>query len=172
MLRGPLHNRDADGKCQECDEVFLCSAGVAIYNSVVQPSHWVDLEDRDARCPRCLHWWVSHGVPDEPGYGCTMIESSMAERQAMADRDRELQRQGVPPVAADPQTYRDLRHCDCSFAEGNTVTPRQVRIWSVGTSWLRAAWERADCGHHRRGPIREDNSQQCLDCGVMFVSDS
>ncbi len=27
------------------------------------------------------------------------------------------------------------------------------------------------CGHYRRGPIRLDDSQQCLDCGVVFVSD-
>jgi hypothetical protein len=24
---------------------------------------WEDLEDRDHRCPRCLHRWVSHGAP-------------------------------------------------------------------------------------------------------------
>jgi hypothetical protein len=91
------------------------------------PVRWEDLEDRADRCPRCLHWWVSHGVPGEDGYGCGMIESSMAERTAMAERDRELQRQGVPPEVAGPQAYRDLRHCGCTFAEGNTVTPRQVR---------------------------------------------
>ena len=27
------------------------------------------------------------------------------------------------------------------------------------------------CGHHRRGPIRPDDSQECLDCGLVFVSD-
>jgi hypothetical protein len=27
------------------------------------------------------------------------------------------------------------------------------------------------CGHYRRGAIRPDDSQQCLDCGVVFVSD-
>ena len=27
------------------------------------------------------------------------------------------------------------------------------------------------CGHSRRGPIRSDDSQECLDCGVVFVSD-
>jgi hypothetical protein len=93
---------------------------------------WEDLEDRAARCPRCLHWWVSHGVPGEDGYGCGMIESSMAERTAMAERDREFQRQGVPPEAAGPQAYRDLRYCGCTFAEGNTVTPRQVRSTDNG----------------------------------------
>ena len=28
-----------------------------------------------------------------------------------------------------------------------------------------------DCPHCRRGPIRPDDSQECLDCGVVFVSD-
>ncbi len=28
-----------------------------------------------------------------------------------------------------------------------------------------------ECPHHRRGPIRGDDSQECLDCGVVFVSD-
>jgi len=88
---------------------------------------WEDLEDRADRCPQCLHWWVSHGVSGEDGYSCSMIESSMAERTAMAERDREFQRQGVPPEMAGPQAYRDLRYCGCTFAEGNTVTPRQVR---------------------------------------------
>lgn len=109
---------------------------------------WEDIEDRERRCPRCLHWWVSHGVPDEPDYGCSMPTSSMDERE-----------RGIYEV------------CGCAFAEGNTVTPRQVRSWHDGTSWPLAPWQRADCGHRRRGPIREDNSQQCLDCGVVLVSD-
>jgi hypothetical protein len=74
-----------------------------------QPSHWEDLEDREGRCPQCLHWFVSHGVPGEPGYGCLVIESSAAERWEMSQRDRELRRQGVPPEVAGPQAYRDLR---------------------------------------------------------------
>ena len=110
-------------------------------------------------------------MPGEDDYGCALITSSMAERIAMADQDRALQRQGVPPKAAGPRAYRDLRHCGCTFAEGNTVTPRQVRIWQDGTSWPLAPEDRADCSHYRRGPIRSDDSQQCLDCGVVFVSD-
>jgi hypothetical protein len=92
------------------------------------PSRWEDLDDREGRCPRCQHWWTTHSVPDEDGYGRGMIESSMAERQAMADRDRELQRQAVPSEGAGPQAYRDLRYCGCTFAEENMVAPRQVRI--------------------------------------------
>jgi hypothetical protein len=62
--------------------------------------------------------------------------------------------------------------CGCTFAEGNTVTPRQVRSWQDGTSWPLAPEDRADCEHRRRGLIRSDDSQQCLDCGAVFVSDS
>jgi hypothetical protein len=29
---------------------------------------------------------------------------------------------------------------------------------------------RGECSHWRRGPIRQDDSQECLDCGVVFVS--
>jgi hypothetical protein len=35
------------------------------------PVRWEDLEDRADSCPGCSHWWVSHGVPGEDGYGCT-----------------------------------------------------------------------------------------------------
>ena len=51
---------------------------------------WEDLDDREYRCPRCLHWWVSHGVPGEDGYGCSMIESSMAERTAACDVKKQV----------------------------------------------------------------------------------
>lgn len=66
---------------------------------------WGDLEDRAARCPQCLHWWVSHGVPDEDDYGCSIPASSMDER-----------------------VRGEYEVCGCTFAEGNTVTARQVRI--------------------------------------------
>src|SRR5947209_19306678 len=108
------------------------------HKGAVRTVRWEDLEDRDHRCPQCLHWWVSHGVPTEDDYACSMPASSMDERE-----------RGVYKV------------CGCTFAESNPVTPRQVRIWTDGTSW-----ERADCSHSRRGPIRPDDSQQCLDCGV------
>ena len=123
---------------------------------------WEDLEDREYRCPKCLHWWVSHGVPTEDGYGCSVIKTSATERWEMSQRARELERQGVPPEVAGPQAYRDVRFCGCTFADGNTVTPRQVRIWHDGTSWPLAPWERADCEHQRR------DAQQCLDCGVVL----
>jgi hypothetical protein len=96
----------------------------------------------DRRCPQCLHWWVCHGEPGERGYGCTVIESSMAERAAMANLDRESQHRGVPPEVARRRAYRDLRTCDCAFAEGNTVTPRQVQISSDGTSDPTPPWQR------------------------------
>jgi hypothetical protein len=35
---------------------------------VREPQRWQDLEDRADRCPRCLYWWVSHGVPTEDGF--------------------------------------------------------------------------------------------------------
>ena len=135
MLRGPLHNRAADGLCKACGEPFPCPDGFAIYEAVKRelehptrlaspvvadivtpvvrpaPVRWEDLEDRADRCPRCLHWWVSHGVPTEPGYGCGIQRSSMDE----CDR-------GV------------YETCDCTFDEGNTATPRQVRIWHDDSS--------------------------------------
>ena len=75
--------------------------------------------DDPTRCPKCGHWWVSHGVPGEDDYGCGIPTSSMAERE-----------QGVYEV------------CGCTVAEGNTVTPRQVRIWHDGTSDPTPPWER------------------------------
>ena len=97
---------------------------------------WEDIEDREDRCPKCWHWWGSHGVPGEELYGCngsSWYEAELAGHQ-----------------------------CGCTFAEGNTVTPRQVRIWTDGTSWPLAPWGRADCPHRRR------DGQQCLDCGVVI----
>jgi hypothetical protein len=138
MLRGELHNRGSAGRCGACGEIFPCPTGLAIYEAVkrelehptppppptpamppasAQPPvlyspRWEDLPDRADRCPQCLHWWVSHGsVADSDG--CGMIESSMAERTAMAEEDRRLQREGVPPEVAGPQAYRELRHCGC-----------------------------------------------------------
>jgi hypothetical protein len=67
-----------------------------------------------------VHWWVSHGVPGEDGYGCRVPTSSMAERF----------KSGIYEV------------CDCTFAEGNPVTPRQVRIWSDDTSLPVPPWAR------------------------------
>lgn len=66
---------------------------------------WEELDDREARCPKCLHWWVSHGVPTEEDYGCSTPTSSMDER-----------------------ARGEFEVCGCTFAEGNTVTPRQVHI--------------------------------------------
>ena len=100
------------------------------------------LEGREYRCARCLHLWISHGVPTETDYGCGIAVSSMAERE-----------RGLVEL------------CGCTVAEGNPVTPRQVRRWHAGTSWPLPPWDRADCGHQHRGPIRENDSQQCLDCG-------
>jgi len=34
MLRGPLHNRGADGLCEACGEPFPCPDGLAIYEAV------------------------------------------------------------------------------------------------------------------------------------------
>lgn len=123
---------------------------------------WEDLDDREYRCPQCLHWWVSHGVPTEDSYGCSVIESSADDRWQMSQRALDLQRQGVPPDVAGPQAYRELRYCGCAFADGNPVTLSQVGIWRDSTCWPLAPWERADCEHARR------DAQQCLDCGVVI----
>src|SRR5437879_8260156 len=34
MLRGPLHDRGADGRCTECGERFPCPTGLAIFEAV------------------------------------------------------------------------------------------------------------------------------------------
>ena len=41
---------------------------------------WEDLEDREDRCPACLHWWSSHGAEPDPD-GCGMPTSTMDERE-------------------------------------------------------------------------------------------
>jgi hypothetical protein len=137
MLRGELHNRGTASRCEACGEIFPCPTGLAIYEAVkrelehptppppptpattspaiappLYSPRWEDLPDREDRCLQCLHWWVSHGSEPDPD-GCGMIESSMAERTAMADHDRELRRQGVPPEVAGPRAYRELRYCRC-----------------------------------------------------------
>jgi hypothetical protein len=57
-----------------------------------------------------------------------MIESSMTKRAAMAEMDRQLPRQGVPPEIAGPRAYRNFSTCDCTFADGNPVKPSWVRV--------------------------------------------
>jgi hypothetical protein len=34
MLRGPLHNAGANGRCAECGEPFPCPTGLAIFEAV------------------------------------------------------------------------------------------------------------------------------------------
>jgi hypothetical protein len=104
MLRGELHNRGSAGRCEACGEIFPCTTGVAIYEAVkrelehptpqLQPVaatpapptwtppvvSWEDLEDRQYRCPACLHWWSSHGAEPDPE-GCGMPTSTMDERE-------------------------------------------------------------------------------------------
>jgi hypothetical protein len=92
MFTGPLHNRGVDDRCEACGEPFPCPTGIAIFEAVKrelehstppptpepapapieQPPRprWEDLEDREYRCPKCLHWWVAHGTPGEDDYGC------------------------------------------------------------------------------------------------------
>jgi hypothetical protein len=96
-----------------------CPTGLAIYDAVkrelehptpppaspvsapaiVQPPRvrWEDLTDHNDRCPRCLHWWVTHGA-EASDEGCLSIESSMAERTAMS-------------AAND---FSTLRYCGCT----------------------------------------------------------
>jgi hypothetical protein len=90
----------------------VANLGVSFGWGPPAPVHWEDLDDREDRCRQCLHWWVSHGsVADEDG--CMVLLSSMAERTAMAEEDRRLLREGVPPEVAGPRAYRELRHCGC-----------------------------------------------------------
>ena len=136
MLRGELHNRGSAGRCEACGEIFPCPTGLAIYEavkrelehptpprppapaappSIAQPPilyspRWEDLPDREGRCPLCLHWWVTHGSEADPD-GCGSMESSMAERTAMAEEDRRLQREGVPPVGLGREPIRCERLC-------------------------------------------------------------
>jgi len=55
---------------------------------------------------------------------------------------------------------------------------RLVEAWSEQSAQVfecsdveACADRRHECGHWRRGPIRADDSQECLDCGLVFVSD-
>ena len=75
----------------------------AAMSATAPPVGW---EAREARCPRCLHWWASHGVPGEDGYAC-----------------------GIATVSTDKREHGIFEVCGCTFAQGNTITPRQVRIW-------------------------------------------
>jgi hypothetical protein len=131
VARGLLHNRGADGLCQACGEPFPCPDASAMLESVNseldQPTpssprpapaqigqppspRWAD---REYRCPRCLHWWVFHGVPTEDDYGCSVPTSSMLERE-----------RGI------------YETCDCTFAENNPVTPSSVRIGAQSQWWV------------------------------------
>jgi hypothetical protein len=153
MLRGPLHNVGVDGLCEACGEPFPCPTGLAIYDAVKRelecnvarrvppededelleharpfeppaPARWEDIDDRESRCPKCLHWWVSHGVPTEDGYGC-----------------------GIPVGSFDARDTSVYEVCGCTFADGDPVTPRQVRIWHHGTSGPTPPWDRATYTH-------------------------
>jgi hypothetical protein len=70
------------------------------------------MPDDENRCPTCHHFWVTHGSEPDPT-GCGLIMSGMAERTAMAEEDRRLQREGVPPEVAGPRAYRAMRYCGC-----------------------------------------------------------
>src|SRR5260370_9284661 len=85
--------------------------------TVLYSPRWEDLPDREDRCPKCLHWWVTHGSEPDPA-GCGSMESSMAERRAMAEEDRRLQDEGVPPDSAGARASSVLSHCGLRQAPG------------------------------------------------------
>jgi hypothetical protein len=60
----------------------------------------------------------------------------------MSRQAEQLERAGVPRGEAGRRAYAGMRYCGCTFAEGNTVTPHQVRIWSDGTSLVTPPWGR------------------------------
>jgi hypothetical protein len=86
MLTGPLHDRGDNGRCTECGEPFLCSTGIAIYESVVpQP-------DTDQDAP-----YTPYSPPDPP---------SINRRQVWALR---LPRRGLRGALRRPPLRRVLR---------------------------------------------------------------
>jgi hypothetical protein len=76
MLRGPLHNRSADGRYTECGESFPCSDAEAIYDQVVRRQL-----DPNPRCHACkdgpmfhpAHRWTRarSGCRGDDVCGCT-----------------------------------------------------------------------------------------------------
>jgi len=58
---------------------------------------------------RLIAYWVSHGVPGEDDYGCSIISSSAAERWKMSQFDHEFPASGRVPEVAGPQAYSVLR---------------------------------------------------------------
>jgi hypothetical protein len=88
--------------------------------------------DSENRCPKCHHSWVTHGSePDTDG--CWLIMSSMAERTAMAEEDRRLQRQGVPPESCraarlpQPTALRLSRATPTRLGVGQTTAHEAAR---------------------------------------------
>jgi hypothetical protein len=66
-------------------------------------------------------------------------------------------------------------YCDCpGWAETEVVSEVQQGLerdrLSLPLPELIARYPSL-CGHYRRGPINYDDSQECLDCHVVFVSD-
>ena len=68
-----------------------------------------------------------------------------------------------------------VRESTCGAADQRM---RPVEAWSELTSQLfecvdviACAVRRGECSHWRRGPIRDVDSHECLDCGFVLVSD-
>jgi len=74
------------------------------------------------------------------------------------------------------QAQLDDRACIHCADEDQRMRP--VEAWSELSSQLfecvdsiASAVRRGEGGHWCRGPIRDVGSQECLDCGFVFVSD-
>jgi hypothetical protein len=59
MLRGELHNRGADGRCEACGEPFPCPTGIAVYDAVVTERKLKRDEAKESlvRAANYLKWW-------------------------------------------------------------------------------------------------------------------
>jgi hypothetical protein len=68
-------------------------------------------DDEENRCPTCHH--LEHPQFRLDTGGCSLVMSSVTERIATAEHDRELQRQGVAPEVSGPYAHRDLCGCGC-----------------------------------------------------------
>ncbi len=94
MLRGPLHDRGADGRCTECGEPFPCPAGVAIFESVVGENTTEAPRPADLllRAATYLKWWRDGAIADAD------LPEDLAEIiVALEQLAAELQRQRESP---------------------------------------------------------------------------
>jgi hypothetical protein len=83
MLRGPLHNRGADGLCQACGEPFPCPEGIVIFESVV---HGTNVK------PETVYLALTRG---ELATILQLLEGAVIEDHGLADRLRQVLQQSA-----------------------------------------------------------------------------